>query len=150
MYGWRNGFDDGISVVYSYISWKMPAELGLNTGLNNWQETTAEEASSYYQFCGVSPTWNPERSWWRFLKGSKNTEHWQQGGGEENMHASNKPRSMGKSLLSTCMICSTSVQNGSQQTAKEATTVPAILVNSTNLQAREKLKSGKRNPAAEN
>lgn len=66
------------------------------------------------------------------------------------MHASNKPRSMGKSLLSTCMICSMSVQNGSQQTAKEATTVPAILVNSTNLQAREKLTSGKRNQTAEN
>jgi len=34
----------------------MPAELGLNTGLNNWQEMTAEEAISNYEFCGVSPT----------------------------------------------------------------------------------------------
>lgn len=54
------------------------------------------------------------------------------------MHASNKPRSMGKSLLSTCMICSMSVQNGSQHTAKETTTVPVILINNTNLQSREK------------
>lgn len=66
------------------------------------------------------------------------------------MHASNKPRSMGKSLLSTCMICSMSVQNGSQQTAKETTTVPAILVNNTNLQSREKLTSEKINPATGN
>lgn len=45
---------------------------------------------------------------------------------------------MGKSLLSTCMICAMSVQNGSQQTAKETTTVPAILVNNINLQSRKK------------
>lgn len=44
---------------------------------------------------------------------------------------------MGKSLLSTCRICSTSVQNGSQQIAKEATTVNDILINNTNLKYRE-------------
>lgn len=38
----------------------MPAELGLNTGLNNWQETTAEEAVSSYSPCAVSPPWNPK------------------------------------------------------------------------------------------
>lgn len=36
------------------------------------------------------------------------------------------------------MICSMSVQNGSQHTAKETTTVPVILINNTNLQSREK------------
>lgn len=38
----------------------MPAELGLNTGLNNWQERTAEEAVSSYSPCAESPPWNPK------------------------------------------------------------------------------------------
>lgn len=38
----------------------MPAELGLNTGLNNWQERTAEEAGSSYSPRAASPPWNPK------------------------------------------------------------------------------------------
>lgn len=38
----------------------MPAELGLNTGLNNWQDRTAEEAVSSYSPRAVSPPWNPK------------------------------------------------------------------------------------------
>uniref|UniRef100_A0A2D4PBB7 Uncharacterized protein n=3 Tax=Micrurus TaxID=8634 RepID=A0A2D4PBB7_MICSU len=46
--------------------------------------------------------------------------------------SSNKPRSIGKSLLSTCKICSMSVQNGSQQIAKERMTIKDSFINNHN------------------
>lgn len=53
-------------------------------------------------------------------------------------HASNNPRSTGKSLLRTCRVCSLSVKNGSQQRMKEATTVQASLINNTNLEQKQR------------
>ena len=53
-------------------------------------------------------------------------------------HASNNPRSTGKSLLRTCRVCSLSVKNGSQQRMKEATTVQASLINNTSLEQKQR------------
>lgn len=53
-------------------------------------------------------------------------------------HTSNNPRSTGKSLLRTCIVCSLSVKNGSQQRMKEATTVQDSLINKTNLEQKQR------------
>ena len=62
----------------------------------------------------------------------------ERGEGRVFKHASNNPRSTGKSLLRTCRVSSFSEKNGSQQRMKEATTVPASLTSNTNLEQKQR------------
>lgn len=96
-------------------SWAEPV-YRLKHRQGGWERRAAEVTTPVCLLCAVT-----ERS---ERKGSK--------------HASNNPRSTGKSLLRTCRAWALSVKNGSQQRVKEATTVPASLTNSTNLEQEQR------------
>ena len=108
----------------------MPAELEVVHRLNKWQGMIAgrEQLKSLFlvSLLHEIPRGHRERP---VTEGSER---------KVLKHASNNPRSTGKSLLRTCKICSLSVKNGSQQRMKEATTVQASLINNTNLEHKQR------------